>query len=100
MFAAPASAATNAPCGGNSPNLFAGDERISTGIVGAEARLETVNPALCTGSDSDGQHGSSSWVAVLGPVNQIYSIFQVGTMKCVDPTNPNNCDGAFHTFDA
>lgn len=95
-----AAVAPNSTCGGLTPNFFAGYDNAAAGAAGAESTFETVNPLLCTGPDSGGQHGSSTWVAVTGPAGYSLSIYQVGTIKCVDPTNPNTCDGAFRTFTA
>ena len=89
----------NGPCVTDSGlAYFDGYAKAAAGAAGAEATIESINPLLCTGGDDDGHHGTYTWVAIGAPEDYLFSLYQIGTMKCVDPGDPSDCDGVFHTF--
>lgn len=74
-------AAQNTDCFGDENYFYDGGRALQTqGAAGAEAKINTVTPLICTGNPNV-TRGSVSWVAVTGPGN--LDIVQVGTGRCV-----------------
>ena len=87
--------APNGPCiDGSTQNLNAG-AGIAHASVGAEARIESISPLLCTGADAI--HGSFTWVGVEIPLSN-GAIVQMGVGKCHDNSNLPMCDGTYRMF--
>ena len=102
--AAPPAAAWSAPCYSTSTNLFLGNAKSASGLIGVYSEIEYINKGLCVQEFGRPTHSwALSWVSLEGPQDDQtpgIDIFQGGYAKC-PPSSVGSCpynNGATYTW--